>query len=70
MAHFPLSKEGNFQAAGGQLPSCRQLPLTCRTCAAGETYDELRPRGKVFQDEFASFGARAFGISGDRTQNL
>lgn len=39
---------------------------------AGETYDELRPRYKVFQDEFGAtaFGARAFGISGDRSQHL
>ena len=31
---------------------------------------ELKPRRKVFEDTFAQFGARAFGISGDRTQHL
>jgi hypothetical protein len=36
----------------------------------GETYDELKPRRSVFEDNFARFGARAFGISGDRTQHL
>lgn len=33
-------------------------------------YDELRPRRKVFEAQFTPLGARAFGISGDRTQNL
>jgi GDSL-like Lipase/Acylhydrolase family len=36
----------------------------------GETYDELKPRRKVFDEHFAPFGGRAFGISGDRTQHL
>lgn len=42
----------------------------CSGTQYGEVYDELRPRRKVFEAQFTPLGARAFGISGDRTQNL
>lgn len=36
----------------------------------GEHYDELSARRNVFEQWFPLHEARAFGISGDRTQNL
>ena len=73
--HTTYVREAREAGVSGRA-RCRVLFLgdsiteACRGTQYGETYDELKPRRKVFDETFAPLGGRAFGISGDRTQHL
>jgi lysophospholipase L1-like esterase len=73
--HTTYVREAREAGVSGRA-RCRVLFLgdsiteACRGTQYGETYDELKPRRKVFEEHFAPLGGRAFGISGDRTQHL
>jgi|APGre2960657444_1045066.scaffolds.fasta_scaffold04145_6 lysophospholipase L1-like esterase len=73
--HATFVREARESGIAGRA-RCRVLFLgdsiteAMRGTQYGEQYDELKPRRKVFEEYFVPLGARAFGISGDRTQHL
>ena len=73
--HATFCREAKEAGTQGR-PRCRTLFLgdsiteACRGTQFGEYYDELAARRRAFEDFFPLKEARAFGISGDRTQNL
>ena len=73
--HATFCREAKEAGTQGR-PRCRTLFLgdsiteACRGTQFGEYYDELAARRRAFEEFFPLKEARAFGISGDRTQNL
>ena len=73
--HSTFVREAKEAGTAGR-PRCRTLFLgdsiteAMRGTQFGEHYDELAARRGVFEQWFPLREARAFGISGDRTQNL
>lgn len=73
--HATFVREAKEAGTAGR-PRCRTLFLgdsiteAMRGTQFGEHYDELSARRTTFEAWFPLHEARAFGISGDRTQNL